>query len=369
MSGDTRPVLAFHAPLKPPDHPNPSGDRAMARLVMAALAAAGFDVRIVSRLRTLDRTGDAALMQTLDREAAAEVAAWLGALQPENRPAVMLTYHCHYKAPDLVGPRIAAALGIPYAIVEPSRAPKRAHGPWAEGHRLAEAAIDRADILFAMTDRNRPMLEALRPPRQRIVALPPFLDVAAWPLPERRARRAGEPPRLLTVAMMRPGDKLASYLLLAEALRLLQHRPWTLEVVGDGAARAEVTAAFAALGERVRWHGLVDERATLSALYAGADLLLWPAVNEAYGMVFLEAQLHGVVPLAGREGGVAAVVRDGETGLLVPPRDAAAFAAALDGLLADTASLGAMGEAARRFVAEERTLAAAAGILRGALLP
>ena len=51
--------IAFHAPLKPPDHPVPSGDRRMAQLLMAALAARGHEVALATRLRSFDRDGDA----------------------------------------------------------------------------------------------------------------------------------------------------------------------------------------------------------------------------------------------------------------------------------------------------------------------
>ena len=62
---------------------------------------------------------------------------------------------------------------------------------------------------------------------------------------------------------------------------------------------------------------------------AAADLYLWPAINEAYGMAFLEAQAAGLPVIAGRTGGVPAVVAADETGLLTPVGDAHAFAAAV----------------------------------------
>ena len=87
--------------------------------------------------------------------------------------------------------------------------------------------------------------------------------------------------------------------------------------------------------------------AELPAVYAGADLYLWPAINEAYGMAFLEAQAAGLPVVAGRTGGVPAVVADGVTGMLTPIGDAAAFAAAVGRLLDDPDERARLGDGGR----------------------
>ena len=74
-------------------------------------------------------------------------------------------------------------------------------------------------------------------------------------------------------------------------------------------------------------------REDLAGFYAAADLLVWPAVNEAYGMALLEAQATGLPVIAGDTGGVPDVVHHGETGLLCPVGDAAMFSDALKMLL------------------------------------
>src|SRR3546814_1778777 len=82
--------------------------------------------------------------------------------------------------------------------------------------------------------------------------------------------------------MMRPGDKLKSYQILAQALRAIPDMPWQLVVAGDGQARDAVMQAFTwALPDRVRFLGLVQPE-VMPALYAACDLLVWPAVNEAF---------------------------------------------------------------------------------------
>lgn len=366
----TRLPVAFYAPLKSPNHPSPSGDRAMARLLLKALEAAGFRPDLASELRTHVRDGNAGTQADVRARSGEEAAALIAAyerLPPSERPRLWFTYHVYYKAPDWIGPRVAAALGIPYVIAEGSRAQKRAEGPWAIGHRGAEEALDRAGIVFAMTDHDRKALEAARPAHQAIIDLPPFLDTAEWGPPSSRAAR--QDPRLLAVAMMRPGDKLASYRILAEALGRLGDRPWSLDIVGDGEARESVVALFAPFRERIRFHGQVEDRERLRALYEEAGLFVWPAVNEAYGMVFLEAQLFGCPVVAGAYGGVAGVVRDRTSGLLMPPGDPDAFATGIATLLDDPEERRRMGEAARRFVMAERSLAHAAARLRDTLMP
>lgn len=362
--------IAFLAPLKSPDHPEPSGDRETARLLMRAMEAAGHRVEMPTHLRMLDRTG--ALTPELAERARAEADGYVSAvlrLPAADRPQAMFTYHVYYKAPDVAGPRIAAALGIPYLVAEGSRAPKRAGGPWDTGHRLAEAALDAASVVLVLNEDDRPMLERARPVHQRLIALPPFVDASAWPAVERPdVVKRDDPLRLLTVAMMRPGDKLSSYRILADALARLPREDWRLDVVGDGAARADVERLFAAHGDRVAFAGRIDDRHDLASRYAAADLLVWPAVNEAFGMVFLEAALQGCPALAGAFGGVSGVVRDGETGMLTAPGSVEDFAAALESLVNDRDTLARLSAGARSFARGERSLDAAAKVLGSVLM-
>ncbi|HKG84760.1 MAG TPA: glycosyltransferase family 1 protein, partial [Beijerinckiaceae bacterium] len=95
--------VAFYAPMKDPDHPAPSGDRTMARLLLKALVKAGFRPELASALRSWDRVGDAAFQDDVRRSGGAEadrlVARWTNA-RPGDRPRLWFTYHLYYKAPD-----------------------------------------------------------------------------------------------------------------------------------------------------------------------------------------------------------------------------------------------------------------------------
>jgi glycosyltransferase involved in cell wall biosynthesis len=317
-----------------------------------------------------DPHGDAARTRTLAAQARAEADALVDAIvrgPASERPDVFFTYHVHYKAPDVIGPAVASALEIPYIVAEGSRAPKRAGGPWAVGHELAEAALDRAACILVLNERDREVLERIRPPGQRLVALPPFIDADRWPdyRGQRNDRSDGGAIRLLTVAMMRQGDKLASYRLLADALHQLpRDLNWLLDVVGDGPAHGSVHELFKPFETRVRFHGIVHTEVLLAGLYGSADLFVWPGVNEAYGMVFLEAALQGCPAIAGRFGGIPGVVIDGVTGRLVQGGDAGAFAAGLTELIGNPDVLRSLGGGAAAFARGERTLPRAAQVLR-----
>lgn len=309
--------IAFHAPLKPPDHPTPSGDRTMARALMSLLGSFG-EVEVASRLRTRDGRGD----PDFQEEALAEADAEIERLT-RRRHDLWVTYHNYYKAPDLIGPAVARAQGIPYLIVEASRAPSRLVGPWARFARAAEDACDAADAIFWLTERDRPALELARPPGQRLVHLPPFLDRETLPPPKAVAAE----PRLLAVGMMRAGDKLESYRALAAALGA--GAP-PLTVVGDGPER---TAVEAMLPAGTRFLGALPQEQVLAEMRR-ASALVWPGVNEAFGMVYLEAQSVGLRCIAEDRPGVREVV--GPTGRLVTPEEPEAFAAAIRALEPET---------------------------------
>ena len=84
------------------------------------------------------------------------------------------------------------------------------------------------------------------------------------------------------------------------------------------------------------------------ALYQGADIAVVPSLwREPFGLVAVEAMAAGLPVVASDTGGLSDIVRPGQTGLLVPPGDAAALAAALETLLDDAALRARMGAAGR----------------------
>ncbi len=377
--------IAFYAPLKPPTHPVPSGDWRLARLLMAALARAGHEVELACRFRSWDGTGDAARLRRLEalgERLARRLIRRYGAKAPPRPPQAWFTYHVYYKAPDWIGPLVSEALSIPYLVAEASVSHRRTAGPWAAGYRSTVKSVKGAAAVIALNPADMPALLPLVSDPRRMVPLKPFLDAKAFgkaaggnraPKAERRvrlARRFGldpDTPWLLAVAMMREGDKLASYEILGRALARLRHRSWQLVVAGDGPARRQVESTLERAGaERVRFAGVLAAE-DLAPLYGACDVFVWPAVNEAFGMALLEAQAAGLPAVAGNSHGVADIIDDGETGLLVPEGDADAFAGAVSALLSDPRRRAIMAEKARAKVRQCHDIAGAAKTLNAAL--
>jgi len=360
--------VLLHTPLKSPDSPIPSGDREMARGLRRLLRRLGHTVVMPAMSRVAPGVPAPHDHLALERRGRAQaqrlIARWraLPARHPE-RFDLWLTYHCYYRKPDWLGPIVTQALDVPYVLVEASHAPRRAQGPTRLGHRAVERALAAADLVLTVNPRDVAGVKARLRPGAHQVWLPPFIDTRPF---ESTQRGANDPPLLLSVGMMRTRDKLESYRVLADALGRLKDKPWRALLVGDGPARAEVEAMMEPFGERVRFAGVVPH-AELPATYASADLYLWPAINEAYGMAFLEAQAAGLPVVAGRTGGVPAVVADGVTGVLTPIGDVAAFAAATARLLDDPKERVELGKAGRARVNARHDERAAAHALAAAL--
>ncbi len=373
--------VAFYAPLKPPDHPTPSGDRRMARALIKMLERDAREVTLASRLRSYDRDGNQERQRRIERLGARFADRLITRYQKMpavERPKAWITYHGYHKSPDWLGPVVQQALDIPYLLIETSFAPKQADGPWDLGHRSTEAAIKSADVVLAMTGVDEEGLSPLIRPPGQLRRLLPFLD----PTPYREAHEARErcrqdlserfgldpdQPWLLAVGMMRDDVKRQSYEMLGEALQRLTDHSWQLLIVGGGPSLPRIEKTFGVFGsERVRYAGILAE-SRLPACYAAADVYAWPAIREAYGMAFLEAQASGLPVVAGHEGGVRDVVRDGVTGMLTSPRDPDAMASALAQLLDDPVKRKTMSLAARTFVEKEHSLEHAAAVLDEAL--
>jgi glycosyltransferase involved in cell wall biosynthesis len=354
--------IAFYAPLKNPDHPVPSGDRQMARLLIKALTHAGHVVHVASTLRSFMPKPTPEAVVEIEAISRAEIERISALWRQTGNPDFWFTYHPYYKAPDLIGPALASRFRIPYATAEASYSSRRNIGDWLKTQALVVDAVKTADVNFCLTQRDRDGLGEIVP-QAGLEMLVPFIDTCAreaLPCPD-------APQRLVTVAMMRRGDKFESYRMLAEALQLILDLPWTLSVVGDGDICEAVVQLFASLPDgRVEWTGQVAPDG-VSALLQRGGIYVWPGFGEAYGLAYLEAQAAGLPVVAQKTAGVPEVVQDGVTGILTPLGDVSEFAKAIRRLLTDSAERQRMAAAAYHFVHAERSLQQATRVLDNAL--
>lgn len=159
--------------------------------------------------------------------------------------------------------------------------------------------------------------------------------------------------------------------MLLEMARLLDPEAGIrLLVAGDGPLRGLV--------EQAAREGLLTylgQQEDAARVYHAADAVVMPSLSEGQGLTAVEAMACGLPVVASRVGGLAEVVLDSETGLLVPPGDAGAAAAAVRRLAAAAGLRAVMGTAGRRRVLEHftedvmlrRLTAVYAGVAPGAL--
>jgi glycosyltransferase involved in cell wall biosynthesis len=107
-----------------------------------------------------------------------------------------------------------------------------------------------------------------------------------------------------------------------------------LLVIGDGEMRGELEALAEKLGvaDRIHWLGHIFDPVPI---LQGCDVFLMVATGEGFGLALAEAMACGAAAVAARSGALSEIVEDGKSGLLVPPRDAAALADAIEKLAED----------------------------------
>lgn len=152
--------------------------------------------------------------------------------------------------------------------------------------------------------------------------------------------------------VLRPGKGVH---LLMEAFAQAAPSTATLFIVGEPqnaeyAAQLVAQAQALQIAERVRFVGKVSQR-ELAAYFAQARVAVLPSFSEGLPRVVLEAMLTGTPVIGTRVGGIPELIREGETGWLIPPNDVPALAAALRHVY-DHPHYDAVASAARRFALE-----------------
>jgi glycosyltransferase involved in cell wall biosynthesis len=265
--------------------------------------------------------------------------------------------HCYLPAANVLGPVAARLAGVPRVIVS-----KRALCGYKAGYRLLsrlEPVGNRlADIVLVNSDAVRRDVERtesgwagkFRKVYNGVAPIPP------WTPGERAAfrRREGIPeeaPVALCVSNFYP-YKGHSELLDAAPAVLAAFPETRFVLVGRDAGTLEETRRRAEAGAFRGRFLFPGERADVQDFLRAADLFVHPSREEGFSNAVLEAMAAGLPVAAFAVGGVPEAVEDGVTGLLAPPRDAAALAAAVSALAGDAGRRRAMGEAGRKAASE-----------------
>ncbi len=249
--------------------------------------------------------------------------------------------------------------------------------PVAPYQWLVPRVMRALDLVFPISRATARECLARRAAPERTHVVPCGVDTAAFgPPPDRTAARAAllrdlgaedvPPGALLLASVGRHQERKGFQWFVAEVMPRLPHDVVYL-LAGEGpmtpAIRAEAEAR--GLSGRVRLVGRVSEE-TLGRLYRGADLFVMPNVPvpgdiEGFGVVMLEAGLCGLPVLAADLEGIRDVVSEGDSGHLVPSRDAAAFAGAVLRYHGDRAALARASAGAARHVADTFSWGSVAG--------
>ena len=309
------------------------------------------------------------------RRAASEARAWWRLVGPDRwrarglaarvPPGTRLIHVNSSMVADFSWFHVARRLRLPFVAHE--------HGAWkprSAAYRFVAARA--ASVLCLTPDRVELLREHLRG-RGRADLLPNGVPVDRLrPVRDRAAVRAelavtAEAPLIVTAGHLQEwkGQALAveaAATLAGQGLDFL----WILcgeELEPAYAAALRARIAATGLTGRVR---LLGPRTDLPDLFAAADLAVHTSIApEPFGLVVLEAMLQGLPVVGPREGAIPSLVRDGVDGLLVPPRDAGALAAAVRDLLREPERRRALGTAARARVRESFDVRVQARTLEG----
>lgn len=235
-------------------------------------------------------------------------------------------------------------LGVPVIVSEQCDPNNSSLG--AGWELLRRRLYPEARYVAVLTDESLGYFSSLAHMRGRIIpnALTPAVFAHSDEVPQQRHGKT-------LMAMGRLAhEKGFDLLLSAFAVVATKHRDWTLEILGEGPIRAYLLSC-------IQKHGL-EERVLMSGFtrrpfdaMRRADLFALSSLDEGFPNVLLEAMACGL-PVVSFDcpSGPRHIIRNGVDGVLVPPRDAKAMAAALDLLMGDEAERKRLASKAREVV-------------------
>ena len=207
--------------------------------------------------------------------------------------------------------------------------------------RLAGPTIAPAARVIVQTREEERLLRSLGLPLPPVEIVPPgYSPLPAPPAgPVFRDHFQIPGPYVLFVGRLASNKGLPDLVAAFAELAREDPRAQLVLIGADGGQRASVEARVRGFGlaDRVRLLGHVGDESLLAAAYREATVTVLPSEYEAFGLVLLESLAEGTPVIASRVGGIPEFIEDERSGLLVPPRDPAALAAALRRIWTDPA--------------------------------
>jgi glycosyltransferase involved in cell wall biosynthesis len=276
--------------------------------------------------------------------------------------------HANFWMSGLVAMKLKHALGVPFIITFHALGKvrrifqKEADEFPAARLEIEESIVACADRIIAECPQDRRDLMTLYSANpSRITTVPCGFDPEElWPVQKRAARTIiGIPPDervVLQLGRLVPRKGIETVVRAFGRLKKNHGVAAKLLIVG-GASEipdAAKTPEIGRLKAVMREEGLQEEvlfcgrasREELKFYYSAADIFVTTPWYEPFGITPVEAMACGIPVIGSNTGGIKFTVKDGETGYLVPPRDAAALAARLAGLLREPDRAAAMGSRA-----------------------
>lgn len=348
--------IAFFAPHKPLDHKVPSGDLMIGRSLHNFLRDRGHEIITASRTRLWNIINKPQKWPSTYLEYQKTMTR-----VQEFNPDLWLTYHSYHKSPDLFGPNISQKLSIPYVIYQGVFATKhrRSLKNWP-GYMANKNALIYAEHVFANKEIDFCNLSRIIIP-EKLSRTHPGIEPDKFSFCEQSRRQVRNDLQLhgqtviMSTAMLRDDVKAKSVADLINAFgKAAAEEPKTrLIIAGDGSAKKRLERlAREKAGDKVLFLGRIH-RDELYKYYSTADIFAFPGINEALGMVYLEAQSAGLPVVAYSTRGPVETVADHKTGLLSAEGNIIAFAENMLKLIRDKDLRKEMSKRAPRRIAEK----------------
>jgi glycosyltransferase involved in cell wall biosynthesis len=243
-----------------------------------------------------------------------------------------------------------AATGAPAVVTAHDVVPKNASRLGALAAGLLQRAADRIVVHGAVLERELAARVPSAAARIRVLPHGEFAPFAAREVGDARSDAAATTPTLLFFGYLHEEKGLPD---LIEALPLVVPRVPNVQLVVAGKSEIDVAplqrrARALGVADRIEWRLQYVDADEVGALFAAATAIVLPYRNASQSGVVYLAGAYARPLVATRVGALPEVIADGVTGLLVPPRDPAALAAALTELLSDPARARKMGRAHAR---------------------